>query len=200
MTQTKLLVAAFALAGAALFTSCKDAKDETTETTTATETTVGMDTMAVTDVSQEASLNDDGSVTVEATAVPDSVRTTFTTKYPKAEKIVWKRYTPNERNTDARLVRDREYYYVVYYDNGTDYTSWYDNRGQWVKTSSRVPGPAQLPDAVNKTLNTQYAGYTAVEIDKENDKDMDMYEIELKKGEDKVKVKILPDGTIYKAK
>ncbi len=68
------------------------------------------------------------------------------------------------------------------------------------KTSTKVPGNSKLPDAVNKTINDSYPGYTIVEIDEENDKDMDMYEIELNKGDSKVKLKILPNGEIFKRK
>jgi uncharacterized membrane protein YkoI len=95
---------------------------------------------------------------------------------------------------------DDNYYYVRYNNDGADYVSWYNNRGEWVKTSTRITGNPNLPDAVNKTINAQYPGYTIVEIDKENDKNMDMYEVELKKGEAKAKLKILPDGTVFKRK
>jgi uncharacterized membrane protein YkoI len=129
--------------------------------------------------------------------VPDSVRTSFSTKYPKIANAKWVKYEPVESDD---MEMDQTYYYVRYNNNGADYVSWYNNRGGWVKTSTRITGNPNLPDAVNQTINSQYPGYKIVEIDKENDKDMDMYEIELEKGEAKAKLKILPDGTIFKRK
>jgi uncharacterized membrane protein YkoI len=137
------------------------------------------------------------SVEISTDQVPDYVRLSFTNKYPKADKVVWMKYEPVEADD---MEMDDTYYYVRYNNIGADYTSWYNNKGNWVKTSTRITGNPNLPDAVNKTINEQYPGYTIVEIDKENDKDMEMYEIELKKGEAKAKLKVLPDGTVYKRK
>jgi Putative beta-lactamase-inhibitor-like, PepSY-like len=137
------------------------------------------------------------SVVVTADAVPDSVRKSFTTEYPTIKTVEWVKYEPVESDD---LKMDDEYYYVRYNNDGADYISWYNNRGEWVKTSTKIAGNANLPDAVNKTINDQYPGYTITEIDKENDKDMVMYEIDLEKGEAKAKLKVLNDGTIYKRK
>jgi uncharacterized membrane protein YkoI len=137
------------------------------------------------------------SVEISTGQVPDSVRLSFTSKNPKADKVVWMKYEPVEAD-DVKM--DDTYYYVRYNNSGADYTSWYNNKGNWVKTSTRITGNPNLPDAVNKTINAQYPGYTIVEIDKENDKDMEMYEIELKNGEAKAKLKVLPDGTVHKKK
>ena len=137
------------------------------------------------------------SVVVSADAVPDSVKKSFTTEYPTIQKVEWVKYEPIESD---ELKMDDEYYYVRYNNNGADYISWYNNRGDWVKTSTKVAGNSNLPDAVNKTINDQYPGYTITEIDKENDKDMVMYEIDLEKGDAKAKLKVLEDGTIYKRK
>ncbi len=172
-----------------MFASCDNDKKVETDTTTTTEVPVA----SMNDVSRT-----EGKTTVVTTAdVPDSVRISFEKKYPKVDRVEWVRYEPIESD---ELDMDDQYYYVRYNTSGADYTSWYNNRGEWVKTSTKIAGNSKLPDAVNQTINTQYPGFTIVEIDKENDKNMDMYEIELKKGEAKVKVKILPDGTVFKRK
>jgi hypothetical protein len=49
-------------------------------------------------------------------------------------------------------------------------------------------------------LNAQYPGYAIEEVDRENDKDMEMYEIKLRKGEEKAKLKVLPNGEVFKRK
>ncbi len=175
-----------------MFASCdNDKKVETETSSNTTKTEVPIATVA--DVAKT-----EGKTTVVAIAdVPDSVRKSFEIKYPRVERAEWVRYEPIESDD---LDMDDNYYYVRYNTSGADYTSWYNNRGEWVKTSTKIEGNANLPDAVNQTINSQYPGYTIVEIDKENDKNTDMFEIELKKGEEKVKVKILPDGSVFKRK
>ena len=95
---------------------------------------------------------------------------------------------------------DNNYYYVTLQDRGNNVTSWYNNLSDWVKTSTRIPGNTRFPDAVNKTLNEQYPGFQIEEISKENDKNMDMYEIKLNKGQEKATLKVLPNGEVYKRK
>ena len=174
--------------------SCDDSKKETTAVTT--DTAVAVTPAPVTDVARYA-LKEGTSTAVQVDKVPQPIRTTFTTKYPKAQKVVWMSYTPVESDN---MSMDSTYYYVRFNDNGADYVTWYDNRGEWVKTSTHVTGNSSLPDAVNQTINAQFPGYTIEEINKENDKDMDMYEIKMNKGESKIKVKILPNGEIFKLK
>ncbi len=143
---------------------------------------------------------DQGPVDIDMNAVPTPVQTSFTTKNAKAEKVSWKRYTATADEDDDRLIPNNDYYYVVYYNEGADYRTWYDTTGTIVKTSMKVAGPKELPAAVNKVINEQFPGYTVSEIDKENDKNIDVYELELNKGEQKSKIKITPDGNIVKRK
>ena len=190
MIQVKqfLPIMAFAVV---TFLGCKEYKTTDTETSVATDTV----TTPVADVARTA--NNSNTVAIDQSEVPDTVRTSFTRKYMNASKVNWMQYEPTDYDD---LEMDQKYYYVTYYSDGADYTSWYDNRGEWVKTSTEVKGNANLPDAVNKTINAQYAGYTIVEIDKENDKNRELYEIELENGDKKAKLKILPNGQIVKRK
>ncbi len=183
----KLNLLAFFSSAAILLSSCNDEKKETTVTTEQTPVTV---------VAKE-SVTEGKSTTVMAEAVPDTIKMLFAKKYPKALQTTWMKYEPVESD---EMKMDDEYYFVRFANDGADYTSWYNNRGDWVKTSTRVDGNSALPDAVNQTINAQYPGYTIEEIDKENDKDMEMYEIKLKKGDEKAKLKILPNGDIFKRK
>lgn len=173
--------------GLLLATGCKEAEKKEVTTTEVVKTD---NTMS----------ENMGPVDIEMSAVPETVQTSFKTKSEKAEKITWKRYKASDSEDDIRLVPNNDYYYVMYYDNGADYTTWYDTTGMMVKTSMRVSGPKELPDAVNMVINKEYPGYTITEIDKENDKDIDVYEIDLNKGESKSKIKITPAGEIVKRK
>ena len=190
--KLKQLMLTMAVSSVALF-SCDTKKD--TDSTTTTDT-LATNTVPVTEVAQQA--NKEGTAVVVTTdQVPEPVRTSFTTKYPKIEKVEWYTYSPVE---DDGLIMDDKYYYVRYNNDGADYISWYNNRGEWVKTSTKVPGPKELPDAVNKYINANYEGYTIEEISKENDKNMDMYEIKMNKGDAKATIKILPNGELFKSK
>ncbi len=177
---------------AAVAVGCKDEKKETE---------VAVDTREQVDVTTVAANSGDGiSTELVETDVPDSIRTSFVAKYPKAAKAKWMKYEPVETDTAVNLQFAQNYYYVTYYADGADYTSWYDNTGNWVKTSTSVSGPSELPDAVNKTINMQYPDYNIEKIEKEEDDGIVEYEVKLKKGEQKVKLKLLENGEISKRK
>ncbi len=177
--------------GSIALLSCNDKSEKSTEVITDTVVTT-----PVAAVAKQAS-TEGTSVKISTADVPDTIRTGFEKKYPKAQRVEWMSYQPVE-NDD--LPMDDRYYYVRFNNSGADYTTWYNNRGDWVKTATKIPGNSKLPDAVNKYINANYPDYTIEEISKENDKDMDMYEIKLNKGENKVKLKILPNGEVFKKK
>lgn len=190
--KLKNIFGLLAVSSIALF-SCNDEKKDTT-TTTLEETTPPVATDTVVKTTKTASM-----VVVTDAEVPAPIKTTFTKKYPKAEKIEWTRYVPVEE--DYYFIPDTTYYYVRYNANGSDYTTWYNSLGDWIKTSTPIIGGSdKLPAAVNKMLAADYAGYEIDEVSKENDKNMEMYEVKLRKGDDKVKLKVLPNGEIAKKK
>lgn len=186
----KLTICLFAVAASITVISCNNEKKQDQVVTT-TDTTISVKDVAV------KSMTEGTKKTITTQEVPDTIEYAFKEKYPKAVSPVWVEYTPVA--TDE-LPMDNSYYYVTFQDRGADVTSWYNNFGDWVKTSTRIPGDSRLPDAVNKTLNDQYPDYKIEEISKENDKNMEMYEIKLNKGEEKAKLKVLPNGEIYKRK
>ena len=186
----KLIICLFALSASITLISCNSEKKQEQVVTT-TDTAVSVKDVAVKPKTEGLKK------TITTKEVPDTIEYAFKQKYPTAVSPVWVEYTPVE--TDE-LPMDNSYYYVTFQDRGTDVTSWYNNFGDWVKTSTRIPGDSRLPDAVNKTINEQYPGYKIEEISKENDKNMDMYEIKLNKGEEKAKLKVLPNGEVFKRK
>lgn len=86
-----------------------------------------------------------GSSSAGIDKVSDSVKTLFAQKNPKALKTSWMKYEPVESD-DMKI--DDQYYYAVLDNGGSDYTAWYNNRGEWVKTSTRIPTSAVLPEAM----------------------------------------------------
>lgn len=187
----KLAICLLAVAASLTVISCNNEKKQDQVVTTTTDTSISVKDVAI------KSTIEGIKKTITTQEVPDTIKYAFKEKYPKAVSPVWVEYTPVE--TDA-LPMDNNYYYVTFQDRGTDITSWYNNFGDWVKTSTRIPGDSRLPDAVNKTLNEQYPDYKIEEISKENDKNMEMYEIKLNKGEQKAKLKVLPNGEVFKRK
>ncbi|MGB8190586.1 MAG: PepSY-like domain-containing protein [Chitinophagaceae bacterium] len=136
--------------------------------------------------------------------VPAATRTSFETKYPNASNVRWNRYTPATDRTamdasDWNYNLDTNDYEVMFNWDGADYYAWYDD-GNWIRASTRVADNSKLPAAVNSAIQSKYAGYEIVEIDKEHDKDRTTYEVELKKGEDKMKVHVDENGKIVKEK
>jgi len=177
------------------FSSCNDDKKTTSETISITDTLANTQAVVTSDTATRVySAN---GVLLANDQVPDMIRTAFTTKYPN---ITRSQYYSYHAHADDDLEVDQSYYYVRFNNDGADYTSWFDSDGDWVKTSTKVPGNKNLPDAVNRYLNVNYPGFDIEEISKENDKDMNMYEIKLNKGDRKVKLKILPNGRLFKRK
>ena len=136
--------------------------------------------------------------------VPAATRTSFESKYPGASNVRWSHYNSDvDRSTldasDWRYNLDTSDYEVMFNWNGDDYYAWYDD-GSWIRASSPVKDHAKLPAAVNETIRKEYAGYEIVEVDKEHDKDRTTYEIDLKKGDDKMKVHVDENGKVVKAK
>ena len=187
----KSTLIAFSALLALSYVSCKDDKKETVSYI--------KDTTAVTASGDAAKpvFTAGKAVSVTADRVPQPVTASFKTKYPKVLTPQWIEYTPVESD---ELPMDNTYYYVQFDDNGNDMTAWYNALGDWVKTSTVIPGDSRLPDPVNKTINAMYPGYKIEEVKKENDKNMEMYKIKMNKGDDKVKLKILPNGEIFKIK
>lgn len=169
--------------------SCNDnaATTDTDRDTTTTTTTTPTTTTTTTDVD-----------------VPPATRTSFETKYPNASNVKWTRYQPAaDRATmtadDWNYSLDTNDYEVMFNWDGADYYAWYDD-GNWIRASSPVKDHSKLPANINALIRKNYAGYEITEVDKEHDKDRTTYEVELKKGEDKVKVHFDENGKEIKKK
>lgn len=135
--------------------------------------------------------------------VPATARTSFETKYPAATNVEWKRYNepvPVEWELTDWPRLDTGDYVVLFDYDGYDYYSWYDESGNWISSSYTMPDHSQLPAAVNNAIKSQFAGYTIVEVDKEIDKNRSAYEVELQKGDDKMKVLFAENGDVIKKK
>jgi hypothetical protein len=133
------------------------------------------------------------------------IQTRFTEKYPAAKEVEWTKYDNTMQPVDIDwdltgwAPLDTSYYTANYVIDNTDYWSWYTPSGDWVATVATIPSNG-LPAAVNKTLETEFPGYTVTSINKENDKNRTAYEIKMEKGEDKMKALIDESGNVMKKK
>lgn len=137
--------------------------------------------------------------------VPATTRTSFETKYPNAANVQWKRYTSDpvtvvDWDLTGWPMLDTNDYYVTFDWDGNNYYAWYDEEGNWIGATTTLTDHSKLPAAVNNAIKNQYAGYTIVEVDVENDKNRTAYEVELDKGGEKVKVLFSENGTVIKKK
>lgn len=144
------------------------------------------------------------SATGKTVEVPAATRTSFESKYPNASNVTWTYYEEPYTTIDWEWTGwptvDANDYMVRYNWDGMDYYSWYDQDGNWIGTTNVITNFSSLPSAVNNTINKQYAGYTVVSADKENDKNREAYEVQLEKGDNKVTALIAADGTVLKKK
>lgn len=185
-------ITAVTLAAAIIFASCNDEKKNDR-----TDMNTGPDT-AVIAPPADPILNIGERVVVTRDQVPDTVLVVFEKKTPKATNVVYtKERVKPATEGDTTVIY---YYYLDYDKDGYTYHAVYNEKAEPVKTKKDFKKIAGLPDAVSEVIAEYFPGATVEEIDKENDKDVVMYEVELKDGEKKWKVKFLSDGGIYKIK
>jgi hypothetical protein len=178
----------FLIAGLAIgLAACQDRRADNDESSA--------DTSRISNSSSNPDYNND---------VPQATRTSFETKYPQASNVRWVKYDPSVYKTtlepsDVRYNLDANDYEVRFNFDNTDYVAWYDD-GAWIYSTTRVGDHSALPIAVNNRIKNDFPDYKIVEVDKENDKDRLMYEVELEKGSDKLKLLIAENGEVIKKK
>jgi hypothetical protein len=182
-------IALLLMTGATIgYTSCNNASDNKTTSDTSTNVT----SIPTPDTTTPATTTN--TMASAVVTPPEKTRTYFEKKYPKAAKVTWSRKNRADYNSSNPDSID---YQVTYNMDNMEYTSWYDYNGNYIMTTEKVDN-ANLPPAVNKTINKQFPGYTVGEIQKEDYKGQASYEIDLDKGSDKLKVNISPAGKVLK--
>jgi hypothetical protein len=177
--------------GVIILSSCGESSTESATSDVKTDTSVNTSSEGVTTTS------------TTTVVVPEKTKTSFETKYPKASNIVWARYEPIdaiEWSWYEWPSMDTSDYMVTYNLDGSNYWTWYDEQGEWIRTVTNITDFSALPAAVTKTLNSQFDGFTIKNVDKENDKNTSAYEIDLEKGTDKITVLVSETGTVMKKK
>ena len=135
--------------------------------------------------------------------VPEQVKSSFQKKYPDVRDVSWSRYEPVSTfdwDWTGWPVMDTADYVARFNYNNHDYWAWFDSEYNWVGAVATVSDFNGLPAAVNKVISRDYAGYTIETVDQEFDKNRTAYEIDMVKGQDKMKLLIDENGKIMKKK
>jgi uncharacterized membrane protein YkoI len=141
--------------------------------------------------------------TASKVEIENAMATDFEKRYPNVTDVVWYSYLPGDRVDvipgDWDYTMDENDYEVRYIMDGTNYVAYYDN-GAWVRSSTMDFDASKLPSPVKNSINTQYAGYTIKDVDREDNKSQVLYEVELVKGNQKCKIHYTADGSVSKKK
>jgi hypothetical protein len=177
-----------------LIIACNNAdKQDTVKTGDTVKTTV-------TDANTQTTVSNG----IKSDQVPGPGRSHFEAKYPQASQVVWSRYRAEEPlsyewDWYGWPTLDTNDYAVRFNMNDNPYWVWYDETGNWIGSLETVP-VSGVPEAVNKTLKSEFSGYTVQSVKRENDKNRVAYEIELDKGDDKLKLLVDETGKVMKKK
>ncbi len=99
-------------------------------------------------------------------AVPSKVKKAFKTQYPEAIDANW------NYDGDYKL----RVWKVLYQSDDTLHSSWYDYKGNWIQTKTKVDISA-LPEAVLKSIEEEYASYKIVISARFENPEMNGYEV-----------------------
>ncbi|SDM48342.1 Putative beta-lactamase-inhibitor-like, PepSY-like [Catalinimonas alkaloidigena] len=118
-----------------------------------------------------------------STRVPDAVKQAFETKFPEATSVRWEQENPQEWEAEFK-------------QHGEAYSANFSPEGQWLETEMELD-PEALPDAIRRTLATQFGEYEVEEAEAVEQADgTRIFETELEHGETTLEVTFRPDGTV----
>jgi len=117
---------------------------------------------------------------------PKPVIDNFNSKFTGATKVKWDREEENEWEAEF-IMNDKEL------------SASFDIAGTWLETEKEIK-ETELPPAVTNVVNSKYSEYKVEEVAEMQKTGFSGYEIELLKGETKIELQILPDGTINNIK
>jgi uncharacterized membrane protein YkoI len=115
---------------------------------------------------------------------PEKVKTSFAKKFPKAEKVKWEQENATEWEAEFKLA-------------GAEYSANFNNDGTWIETEHEIK-QSEIPAAVKKTLDTEFAGYKVEEYEMVETAKGTFYEFELEKGKEEIEVLIDANGKVVK--
>jgi hypothetical protein len=117
--------------------------------------------------------------------IPAIAKTTFASKFPKAQKVKWSIEKPGEFEAEFTL-------------KGVESAALYDANGQLIETETEIK-EASLPQTVKNTIAKDFAGYKINEIEQVIDsKNIVSYEMVARKGKREFELEFLSNGKLLK--
>lgn len=116
--------------------------------------------------------------------VPENVRSAFSQKFPDATKKKWGKENNSEWEAEFKM-------------NGKEYSANFNTAAVWLETEYDV-NVNDLPEVVRLTIQNEFKEYKVKESEISETKDGKCYELELKKGEEKLEVTLDLDGNVLK--
>jgi len=119
-------------------------------------------------------------------AVPEKVQEAFKLKFPTATSVKWEK--ENETEWEAEFKLDEKEYSTNFLSDGT-----------WIETEQEITS-SDLPKAVQQTLSKDFAGFKVEEVETTEKPNFKGYEVELKKGKEKMEVVFDANGKVISTK
>jgi hypothetical protein len=138
--------------------------------------------------------------------VPETMQRSFVVQYPNSSNVVWSHYNPdvvilNDWELSGWAAPDESDYVVQFDQDNEKYYAWYDSDGTWIGTAYVVRDYSRLPMMVTTTLARDYADYSISSVNREYYKNMNTYEIVMKRSDgSKVVLLVDNDGKVLKSK
>ena len=120
----------------------------------------------------------------ESETAPKTVETAFQQKFPTAQKVKWEKENDAEWEAEFKL-------------DGKEYSANFSSDGTWKETEHEI-AKTDIPEGVQNTLNTAFAGYKIEESEISETAEGTVYEFELEKGKTEMEVAIDASGKVLK--
>ena len=125
-------------------------------------------------------------VNAQKTVLPKKITNAFEYRFPAVKKVKWEK--ENETAWEASFKMGK-----------TRYSAEFDTEGNWLATEHRIR-KSDLPEAILKMLETDYAGYKLDEAELVDTPDGHFFELELEKGKGKreteIELLVTPSGEV----
>jgi len=118
------------------------------------------------------------------TRPPSKVKKSFKTQQPQATDAKW--ISKGDRIKEWR---------VMYKLDGVLHTSWYDHKGNWEITKSKID-QSELPEAVVKSIEVDYYNYNIVITAKFESPENNGYEVWMDNGREGFDVQYSKEGKV----
>ncbi|MBI1286265.1 MAG: hypothetical protein GC178_01690 [Flavobacteriales bacterium] len=115
---------------------------------------------------------------------PKAVEAAFHKKFPDAQNAKWDKENDKEWEAEFKM-------------NGKEYSANFLNDGTWQETEYEIKR-SEIPASVQKTLDTEFAGYDIEEAEISEKNEGTFYEFELEKGESDIEVAMDANGKVVK--